>query len=116
MTKIMFRITYRLQAHNLRRFEGILLNEIMPLVRDLGIRPPSIWKNFVGNAGEMMELWEFESITDFEEKWRKLMGDPRLEEIFKVTGPMVEEEQFSLFDPLGHKENRTDLEVRHYSV
>ena len=112
----MFRITYRLQAHNIRKFEDILLNEIMPLVQELGIRLPSIWKSFVGEAGEYMELWEFESVTDFEEKWRALMAHPRLEEILEVTGPMVENECFSLFEPLREHQGKSQLDARHYSI
>jgi hypothetical protein len=113
---MIFRVTYRLQAHNIRKFENILLNEIMPLVQELGIRLPAIWKSFVGEAGEFMELWEFESISDFEQKWRQLTAHPQLEEIFKVTGPMVENESFSLFEPLRNGSDEDPFDIKHYSV
>ena len=116
MAKTMFRITYRLQAHNIDKFEGILLSEIMPLVDELGMQQPTIWKTFVGEAGEYMELWEFRSISEFEEKWKKLMAHPRLLEIFQITGPMVENERFSLFEPLLKSQGDFDLDIKHYSV
>lgn len=116
MAKTMFRITYRLQAHHIKRFEQILLNEIMPLVQELGIPLPSIWKTLVGQAGEFMELWEFQSMEDFEEKWRTLMAHPRLEEIFQITGPMVEDERFTLLEPLRENSMELDLDIKHYSV
>ena len=57
MAKVLLRITYRLQEHNVQRFEVILLDEIIPLVQEMGIHRPTIWKCFVGEAGEFMELW-----------------------------------------------------------
>jgi hypothetical protein len=116
MPKTLFRITYRLRAHNIEEFEKILLHQIMPIVQELGIPQPAIWKGFVGDAGEFMELWEFESMSDFEQKWRNLMDHPRLREIFQITGPMVENEQFSLFEPLERVQPESDLNVKHYSV
>jgi len=116
MANTMLRITYRLQAHNIRKFEDILLNEIIPLAQELGIRVPTIWKSFVGEAGEFMELWEFESISDFEQKWKQLMAHPQLEEIFRITGPMVENESFSLFEPLRNRRDQREFDVKHYSV
>jgi hypothetical protein len=100
MSTKLFRITYRLQAHNVDEFERILMEEIMPLVRELGIRQPTIWRSVVGNAGEYMELWEFESLADFDDKWKELMRHPRLKKIFQVTGPMVQDENFSFLEPL----------------
>ncbi|MGW8180399.1 MAG: NIPSNAP family protein, partial [bacterium] len=96
--------------------EKILLTEIMPLVQELGILRPAIWKTFVGQAGEFMELWEFQSVTDFEEKWRKLVAHPRLEEIFQMTGPMVEDECFTLLEQLQENSRELDLDIKHYSV
>jgi len=116
MAKVLLRITYRLQAHNVHKFEVILLDEIIPLVQKMGIHRPTIWKCFVGEAGEFMELWEFESMADFEEKWRRLMALPRLHKIFQVTGPMVQDERFALFDPLQPGEERLDLDFTRYSV
>ncbi|MGH9846294.1 MAG: NIPSNAP family protein, partial [Blastocatellia bacterium] len=53
----------------------------------------------VGDAQEYLELWEFDSMAEFDEQWRKLAADPRLQEIFKITGPMVEDEKLTLFEP-----------------
>ena len=116
MAKTMFRITYRLQAHNIGKFEDVLLNEIMPLVQEIGVRLPTIWRTFVGQAGEYMELWESESIAEFEKQWKKLISHPRLVEIFKITGPMVVNERFSLLEPLLKSEGEFDLDIKHYSV
>ena len=44
-------------------------------------------------------MWEFDSLAEFDERWRALMSDPRLQEIFEVTGPMVEEERLTIYEP-----------------
>jgi hypothetical protein len=44
-------------------------------------------------------LWEFDSIAEFDQQWRKLSSDPRLQEIYEITGPMVEDERLTLFEP-----------------
>lgn len=116
MNNTLFRITYRVQAHHVRAFEEILAVQILPLIQELGIQPPTVWKGFVGDAGEYMELWEFDSVSDFEEKWRKLTSDPRLHEIFQSTGPMVLDERFSLFEPFQDKSHRVGPEISRYSV
>jgi hypothetical protein len=53
-----------------------------------------------------LSCFEFESLADFELRWRALAADPRLQRIFAVTGPMVEDEKFAVFDPVlpGFKE------------
>ena len=116
MNHVLLRITYRLQAHNIEAFEKALKDEILPLIQELGIKAPAVWRTFLGDAGEYMELWEFESFTDFEQKWRKLTSNPRLHEIFQTTGPMVLDEKFSLFDPLENKSIDDSLNVSRYSV
>ena len=116
MPRTLLRITYRIQAHNVERFEGILLDEIIPIVQELGISQPAIWKGFVGEAGEFLELWEFESMSDFEEKWRNLMNHSRLREVFRITGPMVEGEKLSIFEPLERDQPQSGLDMKHYSV
>lgn len=54
----------------------------------------------MGNAGEFLELWEFASVADFEKRWKALLSDSRLQEIFQSTGSMVENESFALLEPV----------------
>lgn len=116
MPTILIRVTYRIRAHNIERFEAILLGEILPIARDLGITPPAIWKGFLGEAGEFMELWNFESLDDFEKKWRALMAHPLILKIFQKTGPLVEDENLSVFEPLGKDQTDSNFDFHHYSV
>lgn len=100
MDNYLFKVTYRLRAHDMERFEEILTGEIIPLAGKLGLNLQGVWRNFVGNAGEYVELWEFDSIQQFETDWNKLISHPKLQDIFKTTGPMVEEEKSSLYQPV----------------
>ncbi|HWQ34782.1 MAG TPA: NIPSNAP family protein [Blastocatellia bacterium] len=95
---ILLRITYRLRAHHMPQFEKIFADEIAPLIREHNLKFKSIWRTVVGSVGEYMELWEFDSVADFDERWRALIGDARLQTIFERTGPMVEDEQWSLME------------------
>ena len=96
---ILLKISYKLRAHHIAQYEGIFAERTLPLIREHGFRFQGIWRTIVGDAQEYLELWEFDSVADFDEKWRKLMTDPRLQEIFEVTGPLVESENLSLFEP-----------------
>lgn len=97
---ILLKVSYRVRAHVVADFEKAFRQKIMPVVRERGLRLRGVWKTVVGNAGEYLELWEFDSMAEFERKWQGLMADPRLLEAFQTTGPMVEQEVFSLFEPL----------------
>lgn len=97
---MLLRVSYRVRAHQIDRFEEIFARRVMPLIERHGLRFKGIWKTVVGNVGEFMELWEFESMSAFERQWGDLMRDPDLQEIFQETGPMVEAEKFSLFEPV----------------
>lgn len=95
---VLLRITYRLRAHHMPQFERIFAAEIAPLIREHNLKFKSIWRTVVGPVGEYMELWEFDSLAEFDEGWRRLIGDPRLQKIFERTGPMVEDEQWALLE------------------
>ncbi len=97
---ILLRVTYRVRAHHMADFERIFAERVLPLVKERKLAFRGIWRTLVGNAGEYLELWEFASMADFDRDWSGLLGDPRLQEIFKTTGPMVEDENFSLLQPL----------------
>lgn len=97
---VLLKVTYRLRAHHITEFERIFAEQIMPLVQAHGLCFEGIWRTLVGEVGEYMELWEFASLTEFDEQWRKLLSDPRLLEIFQITGPMVEGEKFTLLEPV----------------
>ncbi len=96
---ILLKISYKLRAHHVTEYDRTFATRTLPLIREYGFRFRGIWRSLVGEAQEYLEIWEFTSLAEFEEKWRKLMADPRLQEIFKVTGPMVEDERLSLFEP-----------------
>ncbi len=90
------------------QFERIFDTEILPLIREHGLSFKSIWRTVVGEVGEYMELWEFDSLADFDVRWKRLINDPRLQTIFERTGPMVEDERWSLMEPALAPESRRD--------
>lgn len=96
---ILLKVTYRVRAHQISTFETIFRHEIEPLIRDHGLAFRGIWKTRVGPVGEFLELWEFKDMSDFDTNWFRLIQDPRLQEIFERTGPMVEGEEFSVLEP-----------------
>ena len=95
---LLLKITYRLRAHQTSQFEKIFDEQVIPLAREYTLKFLGIWRTVVGEVGEYMELWEFNSMSDFEENWPKLINDPRLQQIFTVTGPLVEGEKFTLIE------------------
>ena len=96
---VLLKVSYKLRAHHVAQYDRIFAERTLPLIREHGFRFKGIWRTIVGDAQEYLELWEFDSLADFDERWRKLMNDPRLQEIFEVTGPLVESENLSLFEP-----------------
>ncbi len=106
---ILLRVTYRLRAHQIKPFEAIFAAEIMPVVRAHGLCFKGIWRTLVGAVGEYEELWEFASLGEFHEQWTALLNDPRLQEIFTRTGPLVEGEQFALLEPVKLTEGEINL-------
>ena len=105
---VLLRITYRLRAHHMPQFERIFDAEILPLIREHDLSFKSIWRTVVGDVGEYMELWEFDSLADFDVRWKRLINDPRLQTIFERTGPMVEDERWSLMEPALEPGSRQD--------
>jgi L-rhamnose mutarotase len=96
---VLLKISYKLRAHHVAEYDRTFAERTLPLIREHGFRFWGIWRSVIGDAQEYLELWEFDSVAEFDEKWRKLASDPRLQEIFKVTGPMVEDERLTLFEP-----------------
>jgi heme-degrading monooxygenase HmoA len=96
---ILVKISYKLRAHHVAQYERTFAERTLPLIHEHGFRFLGIWRTIVGDAQEYLELWEFESLADFDERWHKLIADPRLQEIFEITGPMVESENLSIFEP-----------------
>lgn len=97
---VLLKVTYRLRAHQMAEFERIFADQIIPLIKAHGLRFWGIWRTLVGEVGEYMELWEFDSLAEFDEQWRGLLNDPQLLQIFQTTGPMVEGEKFTLLEPV----------------
>ncbi len=96
---VLLKITYRLRAHHVAEYERVFAERTLPLIREHGIRFWGLWRTLVGEATEYLELFEFASLAEFDKQWRALMADPRLRELFEVTGPMVEGERLSLLEP-----------------
>jgi len=97
---VLFKVSYRLRAHHVATYERVFAEQTLPLIQAHGLNFRGIWRSLVGDAQEYLELFEFESLADFEARWRALGADPRLHEIFAITGPLVEDEKFTLFDPV----------------
>lgn len=100
MGKITLQVTYQVPAHHTTEFEEIFFGRVLPLARTLGLTLSGFWRTVVGRAGSYLELWEFNSISEYESKWKALLGHPEFQEIFKLTGPMVEGETFCLLEPV----------------
>jgi len=100
MANVYLRVSYQVAVHNMPEFERALLDDVLPLARELGIQVEGIWKTVVGKVGEYLELWVFQSMDEFDQKWNALMTHPRLQETFRITGPMVHDEQFTLLSSL----------------
>ena len=96
---VLLKISYKLRAHHVAEYDKTFAERTLPLIREHGFRFWGIWRTIVGDAQEYLELWEFDSLAEFDERWRRLMADPRLKEIFEVTGPLVENENLSLLEP-----------------
>lgn len=101
MAKVVLKVSYRVPVNHMVEFEKILEAQVVPLAEDLGINLKGIWKALVGNVGEFLELWEFDSMAEFETKWRELLDHLELQKIFETTGPVVRDESFALFEPVG---------------
>ena len=101
--KYLLRVQYRLRAHDMASFEKILISQVVPLAEELGLKLTGVWRSFIGNAGEYIEHWEFDSMNDLEEGWKRMIDHPELQNIFETTGPMVEEENFTVYEPIWRK-------------
>jgi hypothetical protein len=101
---IYLHVTFHLEAHDVQRFETFYEKEFLPVILEHGFVPVGIFKTLVGRAGEMTEIWKFASLADYESKWKSLMNDPRLQQIFETTGPMVKEENFKLLESVSFVE------------
>lgn len=101
---VYLQVTYNLEAQDVQRFETFYANEFLPVIREHGFEAVGMFKTLVGRAGEITELWKFDSLSDYESKWKALMGDVRLQRIFEITGPMVREESFKLMESVSFLE------------
>jgi NIPSNAP len=91
-------VTFRLEAQDVTKFESFYAASFLPVILEHGFEPVGIFKTLVGRAGELTEIWRFESLSDYERKWKALLADPRVESIFETTGPMVKDETFKLME------------------
>lgn len=93
---VYLQVTFTLEAQDVARFKSYYAETFLPLILEHGFAPVGIFETLVGRAGELTELWRFESLAEYETKWKALTSDPRVHEIFEVTGPMVKDERFKL--------------------
>jgi hypothetical protein len=91
-------VTYHLEAQDVARFESYYKGTFWPVIREHGFEAVGVWKTLIGTAGEFTEIWRFRDLSDYEGKWKALMDDPRVAEIFETTGPMVKGECFKLME------------------
>jgi len=98
MAEIWLRVTYRVRAHQMAEFEELLQRQVMPLAREMGLEMNGFYRTLIGDVGEYMELWPFSSLGEFEGKWRRFICHPELKEIFQKSGPMVENERFTILE------------------
>lgn len=91
-------VTYVLEAQDVVPFEALFAETFLPVILEHGLEPVGMWRTLVGRAGEITEIWRFESLADYERKWKALTSDPRVTEILKTTGPMVRDERFKLME------------------
>jgi NIPSNAP len=104
MGKYLLQVKYRLRAHNMDRFEKILTTEVIPLAEKMGLNLSGVWRTSIGKAGEYMEHWEFNSMEELDRDWKALINHPEIRRIFEITGPMVEDETFSIHEPIWKKQ------------
>ena len=93
-------VTFNIDAHQSAAFESFYEETFWPVIREHGFQPVGIFRTLVGVAGEITEIWRFADLADYHTKWKALMGDARLQEIFQTTGPMVKQETFKLMEML----------------
>jgi hypothetical protein len=97
---VLLKVSYRLRAHHVPRYEQLFAARTHPLIQEHGLRFLGIWRTIVGDAQEYLELFSFDSLAQFDAQWRSLMADPRLVQLFEETGPLVEDERLTLLEPL----------------
>jgi len=95
---VYLQVTFTLEAQDVQRFEAYYEEHFLPVILEHGFSPVGIFKTLVGRAGEVTELWRFEDLADYESKWKALMADARVAEIFETTGPMVHDERFQILE------------------
>ena len=59
---------------------------------------PFDFKALSGSNFNDRPMEKFADLADYQEKWKALMDDPRVLEIFETTGPMVKGESFKLLE------------------
>jgi len=96
---VLLKVSYRLRAHHVADYERAFRELTLPLIREHKLHFWGIWRSVIGDAQEYLEIFEFETMTELDEKWRKLTSDPRLKVVFETTGPLVEDEKLTIFEP-----------------
>jgi len=95
---VYLQVTFHLEAQDVARFETFYAERFLPVIQEHGFEAVGIFKTLVGPAGEFIEMWKFRDLADYERKWKSLLEDSRVQEIFETTGPMVKGETFKLME------------------
>lgn len=98
---VYLQVTFTLEAQDVTRFKRFYEESFLPVILDHGFSAVGIFDTLIGPAGEITELWRFSDLQDYETKWHALIADPRVQEIFETTGPMVHNESFKLLTSSG---------------
>ena len=114
MSKVVLKVTYSVRADQMKKFEAILLEGVVPLAEQLGIRFGGAWKTLVGSVGAYLEFWEFDSLSEFETKWKRLFEHPEFEKILETTGQMVMNEKFEILEPVFRRTPPKTEDSRHF--
>jgi hypothetical protein len=101
LSGVWLRVTYRVRADQIAEFQRLLFGEVLPLAGQLGMTRPTVWRTRVGSVGEFLELWPFDSLQDYDSRFRGLLEHPRFQELLRKTGPMVQDESFALVELVG---------------
>jgi len=113
---LLLRVSYKVRVHCIPVFERLFEEEVRPLIPRHGLQFLGVWRTTVGDVGEYMELWQFDSMADFGERWKALMADPALLRVFERTGPMVEDERFTLLEPVQSAGTRNPFVQERYKA
>ena len=89
-----------LVPEKIQEFSDILEKEYLPLLEEHGGKLIASWRTIIGNCDEVTDIWQFESLGQFE-KWRQSQSqDPKYMEVRKKIRSLVTSETLKMASPL----------------